>query len=127
RMRVIDALRQRGVKVELVFGCYGKLRDQLIARSKLVLNLHFYDQHIFESVRVFYLLANSKAVVAEIADDTEIDPRLRRAVHGTSYDGLVDACLDLLADDARRRQREELGYEIMRTMRATDFLRPLVG
>jgi len=43
------------------FGVYGKERDEFIARSKLLLNIHYYSAKIFEAVRVSYL---STTVVA---------------------------------------------------------------
>ena len=54
-----------GINVKALFGVYGRERDKLIARSKIVLNMHHYSSQIFEIVRVFYLLTNRKAVVAE--------------------------------------------------------------
>ena len=59
RAKILDALKSSGLNVHASFGIYGKDRDDLIARSKLVLNLHYYDSEIFEVVRVFYLLSNS--------------------------------------------------------------------
>ena len=76
RSRILQALKDSGVKVHTVFGVYGKERDTLIARSKIVLNVHFYSAKIFETVRVSYLLANSKAVVSECSAETEIEPGL---------------------------------------------------
>jgi hypothetical protein len=58
RARVIAELRSMGLKAHAVFGVYGAARDELIARAKVVLNLHYYDSSIFELVRVSYLLAN---------------------------------------------------------------------
>ena len=46
------------------YGVYGAERDRLIARSRLVLNVHYFPTHIFEMIRVSYLLANRTAVVA---------------------------------------------------------------
>ena len=77
RARVLDQLRSRGINTQAVFGVYGAARDSLIARAKVVLNLHFYEASIFEIVRVSYLLANRKAVVAECHDGTEIDRHAR--------------------------------------------------
>ena len=54
-----------GKKVNTLFGIYSEKRDELIARSKVVLNLHFYEAQIFEVVRVSYLLNNRVAVVSE--------------------------------------------------------------
>jgi hypothetical protein len=75
RNNVISQLRQAGLNAHTVFGMYGPARDALIARSKVVLNMHYYEANIFELVRVSYLLANRKAVVAECKPGTKIGPR----------------------------------------------------
>ena len=41
------------------------LRDDLIARAKVVLNINKHQAKIFEIVRVSYLMANAKAVVLQ--------------------------------------------------------------
>ena len=60
RNNVISQLRQAGLNAHTVFGMYGPARDALIARSKVVLNMHYYEANIFELVRVSYLLATAK-------------------------------------------------------------------
>ena len=47
---------------------------ELIARAKVVLNLHHYASHIFEVVRAFYLMTNGKAIVGEVSPTTSGDP-----------------------------------------------------
>jgi hypothetical protein len=107
RARVIVELRNRGLNAQAVFGVYGAPRDSLIARAKVVLNLHYYDTSIFEIVRVSYLLANRKAVVSECHDGTEIDPDMVDAVRLAPYEQLVDACVDLVNDGPARLALEE--------------------
>ena len=41
-----------------LFGDYGEVRDRWIARSRVVLNIHFYDIKVAEQVRLSYLLNN---------------------------------------------------------------------
>ena len=89
RSAIIKALCDAGANVHTVFGVYGKGRDELIARSKVVLNLHFYEQKLFEIVRVSYLLANSKAVVTECSSDTD------SGTNNNDEEGLSNAVLTL--------------------------------
>jgi len=112
RQFVLDELRLRGLKVVHLFGQYGIERDAVIARAKVVLNMHFYESKILEIVRVSYLLNNFKAVIAECGPDTEIDPGLRDAVMAVPYEGLVEACIALVADDAGRRKLAQRGFKI---------------
>jgi hypothetical protein len=53
------------LKVKLLFGAYGRQRDEYIARSKIVLNVHYYETKIFEAVRISYLLNNRCFVLSE--------------------------------------------------------------
>jgi hypothetical protein len=127
RRRLIEEIRGAGLQVLTVFGVYGPARDALIGRAKLVLNLHFYATQIFEIVRVSYLLANRKAVVTESSPTTEIDADLRDAVRTAREDELVDACVELAFDPARRQALEEHGFQCFSARRLEDLLRPLVG
>lgn len=123
RRHVIDAIARRGLNVQTTFGTYGAARDGLIARAKVVLNLHYYLARVFEIVRVSYLLANRKAVVAECGLDTEIDDDLRDGVRLAAYDDLPGACEELVADAALRRRYEEAGFACMASRPASDLLR----
>jgi hypothetical protein len=68
------------------FGAYGAGRDALVARSKIVLSMHYYEPAAFEIVRVAYLLANAKAVVAEVNPGETVDADL---LPGLEKAGLV--------------------------------------
>ena len=113
RRAVLGQLRQAGCVVKAVFGVYGAERDALIARSKLVLNLHFYQSKIFEVVRVFYLLSNARAVVAERGPDTTIDPHYLPGICAVEYADLAASCLQLLSDDSARQQLETRALDTM--------------
>jgi SAM-dependent methyltransferase len=111
RIVVMKALKDAGVKLHTAFGVYGKERDDLIARSKIVLSVHFYNAKIFEMVRVSYLLANSKAVVAECCSGTELEPGLADALLVCPYDSLVNSCLSLLQNEEQRQRLETRGLQ----------------
>ena len=114
RKVILDTLLQAGAKVHFAFNVYGAERDALIRRAKIVLNIHFYNSAIFESVRVSYLLANQKAVVAECGPNTDMDEGLREGVELANYDGLVAACLGLLRDESRRHELAQRGFACIR-------------
>jgi glycosyltransferase involved in cell wall biosynthesis len=127
RAAILEALQAAGLKVHHAFGVYGAERDALIARAKVVLNLHFYEASIFEVVRVSYLLANRKAVVAECHGATEVDPDLREAVRLAPYDALVQACVELCRDDRARAELEARGHTAMVARREVDYLREVLA
>ncbi len=123
RNRVLTGLTNAGANVHAVFGIYGEQRDQLIARSKVVLNINFYDAKIFEIVRVSYLLANSKAVVTEASVDPGVETGLTGAVMSVSYNALVEACLSLLDDEKKRKQFEVSGFAWFSRQKESDILK----
>ena len=47
------------------FQAWGEMLNEYIGRSKIILNLHFYDSHIQEQVRIFPLVANDCCVLSE--------------------------------------------------------------
>jgi hypothetical protein len=106
RKDIIEKLVSKGLKVKSLFGVYGKERDDWVARSKLVLNHHFYSSQIFEIIRVFYLLTNSVAVVGEVNDSTSIDDIYRDGIYAAKYDDLVSGCLALAKDDVLRQRMQ---------------------
>ena len=118
RKEILIALQRTGLRVVVLEGVpliFGNERDALIARSRVVLNLHAYDTHIFEQVRVNYLLINGKAVVSEVAADTEIPgPYLRLIEPAWGIDAIVDRCRQLASSDRLRREREEWAREGIR-------------
>jgi hypothetical protein len=114
RLKVLDALRATRINLVVAADAYGHERDALIARAKIVLNVHAHDGiKALETPRVFYLLANRKAVVTEAKSDVPLDADLRRATVQAPYDGLVEACLALLHDPPRRAVLEEAGLACM--------------
>jgi len=122
RKKIVDELALRGVRVSAVFGVYGEERDALIARAKLVLNMRFYESDIFEIVRVSYLLANRKAVVSECNENTDIEDDMRDAVALAPYEKMVDTCIELLANEQKRKELAERGFRLMSARVEEDFL-----
>lgn len=126
RKFILDKLAARGVNLKSIFGLYGSARDDLISRSKVIINIHHYESKIFEVVRVFYLMTNAKAVVSEIGESTHIDGSYLGGVKAAKYDSLVDACLELLENDERRIEQENLAYETIKKIPQYQELHGLV-
>ena len=109
RNRILNGLKNLGINVHAVFGIYGRQRDELIARSKIVLNVHFYEAKVFEIVRISYLLANSKAVVTECSPNTS-EHDLTDCVRAVPYEDVVETCCSLLKNESERRRLESRGF-----------------
>ncbi|MGA3065342.1 MAG: hypothetical protein ABSF29_00690 [Tepidisphaeraceae bacterium] len=113
RMETFYQICRKGMHAMFVCGLYGKDRDEMIERSKIVLNLNQYDQtRVFEIVRVSYLLANAKAVVSDLHPNTLVEPDMMDAVEFASTDKIADACWRLISDNSARRELEQKGRAI---------------
>jgi len=114
RNRVLSKLSGTGLTVKwLPLGTYGADRDRWIARSKVVLNVHYYTPGVMESVRLSYLWANRKCVVTECTADTA----------GFHYDELVDACVEFVKDDVLRAKAELRCFRMVTQLREDMVLR----
>lgn len=117
RQELLDAIQAKGLNLvsnaTLGRPILGEELDQLIARSKVVLNAHFYqDTHVFEIARVSRLLANGKAVVTEVSDHTAIEPDLLNAVSSGTIDQLPDLVEHLVQNDDEREALAARGKAI---------------
>lgn len=125
RVDLLNKLREKGLNVVHAFGVYGAERDALIARAKLVINIHLYETQIFEIVRVSYLLANHKAVVAD-ADpaSSELPAGIENAIALAPYDELPELCVELVRDADKRAALEDRGYRWVSRLKAAEILAP---
>ncbi len=113
RKKIVDQLRERnGVRVETLFGVYGKERDAIISRSRVILNVHFYAVRIFEAVRISYLLNNGCCVVTE---ESPVNPYPRVELCSVPYENLVETCTNLLANPAAIQDTARQAFEGFRT------------
>ena len=102
RKEVLDELIKKKVKVKSLFGVYGKERDDIIANSKIILNMHMYDSKIFEIIRVFYLLTNGIAVVSEVGENTKYNNDYLNYICSCHYENLEERIFHLLKNDDER-------------------------
>lgn len=112
RAKVISQLTSMGLNVQAVFGVYGPELSVLIHRSKLVLNMHYYDSSVFEAVRVIPLLASRVAVVSEKSVDDD-DYKYLDQTSGilvTDYDKLAFVCKQLVENADDRECLSDTGY-----------------
>jgi len=111
RLQTFHGLSQLGLVTLFVSGLYGAARDDLISRAKVVLNVNLYaEMRIFEIVRVSYLLANRKAVVADLDANTSVEDDVRSAVRfASTLKELLDLCAKLVSDEGERNALEERG------------------
>lgn len=127
RHAVISRLHQAGLAILASQEAFGHLRDALLARSRLLLNIHYYIPAKLEVVRLGYAFANAKAVVSELRPDTEIPAGLEASCAFFPYEDLVDGVRTLLADDALRRRQEQRAFDDFAAMPLAASLEKLLG
>jgi len=126
RLKILEDLKNSGCKVEVVTGVYGHKRDELISRAKIVLNMHYYQTQIFEIIRVFYLMSNSKAVVSEVNPETSVSSNFLKGILPAPYNAIVDRCHDLLNDENSRNWVEANALKVISELPQGNFLRDLL-
>jgi hypothetical protein len=126
RGTILRGLEAAGLKVTVICGTFGPARDAVIARAKIVLNIHSYDTKIFEIVRVSYLLANAKAVVSESSSDMG---ELANAVAVFPYEELVAGCVALVRDQVARQALELRAKSVFSSPRhrQAEILKKVIG
>ena len=67
------------------YDLFGEEREEVIARSKLVINMHFWPKSSLETHRIEYLMARGKCVVSENSMDDDLDEEYSKAVKFTKY------------------------------------------
>jgi hypothetical protein len=122
RASVLKQIATQGAIVEARFNIFGALRDTVIARSKIVLNIHFYESRTFEIVRVSYLLANRKCVVSETGADAPFERQFEPGVAFAPYDKLPETCIRLLRNPAERYALARAGFERIVALPQTEYL-----
>ncbi|MCY0878755.1 MAG: hypothetical protein OWU84_07440 [Firmicutes bacterium] len=104
RVALIERMRNDGLQIVVRTALWGQERDRLVARAKVIVHCHYTDgPAVFEMARMAYLLANQKAVVAEVGPLTEIDDDMRPGVLGVPYPAIPAAARWLLSHQAERR------------------------
>jgi hypothetical protein len=110
RLNAFHALARSGLTTLFVCGLYGTARDDLISRSKIVLNINQYEQRVFEIVRVSYLLANRKAVLSDLEPDASIENDIKDCIRSFAPLTLVRDCYALVESESERSRLEEAGF-----------------
>ena len=108
-MVILDAVMRAGISLHVADGVYLADRDTLVARAKIVLNVHAAEDSALEMARVAYALANRRALVTELGRGQRLDPDLRDGVLAGTNAELAALCRILLADDKRRLELARAG------------------
>ena len=127
RAAILDGLERRSARVQKLFGVFGQDRDAWIARSKLVLNLHFYKTKTFEVVRVHYLMNNAKAIVSQFDESTKIESGYSDGLMLAPYEEVVDRCFAALGSKTLLKSCEEKSLETIMRIDAAKIMGELLA
>ena len=124
RRDIANQLEKAGIK-SIVFNMniVGSEKTVLIARSKIVLNLHYYAAGLFEIPRVYHLLHRKKFVISEESSNMEEYDHLKGGFVVCPYEQIVATVLDYLNKPDEREKIALLGYE---KIRATQTIVPKI-
>ncbi|MDK4684395.1 hypothetical protein QDY72_04245 [Kingella negevensis] len=115
RAEILNQLQREQLRVVTLGNFWGEELDSWIARSKIVLNMHAHDDSPFETVRCFYLINNSVAVVAEETEQQSLPEHYKESVRAVPYNELVKTCAELCSQPENwRAQREQALCNIQR-------------
>lgn len=76
RQLIIKQLKEVAPNLNIIFtnNIWGIPRNELIARSKIILNIHYYLTGILETPRISQIVANNKFIISESSNpDDELD------------------------------------------------------
>ena len=124
RRAILQEIEALGLNLKSVFGVYGSERDSLIARSKVVLNMHAHATEMFEIVRVSYLLANAKAVVSECSPDIG---EIAGGMIVAERSAIAERCRWLVDHDAERKELESCALALFSTRSQAEILAGVLG
>lgn len=105
RLKALLAIESKGLKVLSVFGKYGLERDRLIASAKLVVNIHFHDDSVLETVRLAYLLSNGVPVISEATASQVYAEHWFPCLWWCSYSELASVCAESVSAWQSTRQQ----------------------
>ena len=109
REKILKELEKKYKVGIYVNNLWDKDRDDMIKKSKIVVNIHYYDNAILELHRISYLLSNKCLVISEIGRDSNDLDRIAILVH---YSNLIKECDKWLSKtDEERKQMAIYSYQ----------------
>jgi hypothetical protein len=97
RRSVLDKIREKGLKVEVV-GKFGKNLAPYIVRSHIVLNIHYYETALFPIIRFLQPIEQRIPIICENSKMSPHNDWSKSGIKFVSYDAIPDECVKLFAD-----------------------------
>ena len=130
RGRILDELKRNGMNVHVAGRdnpAYGERLDELLARSKIVLGIHYYEEpeaQIADLARLDHLLSNQLFVVHEKPSALAANLAFEQNVSTCDYKELSDVCAYFIARPKERAERAARAYNWFKSEYALDSFIP---
>lgn len=93
RKKILDELKSKGVKVEIPLDVWGDRLNPYIARSKVCLNIHYYDKTALqEQARMIRWISTTNCNIL-----SEKSRKNYMGVKESEYENLVEECIKLIS------------------------------
>ena len=99
------------------YNLWDQKRDYILNRSKIVLNINYYDNSVLETARLSYLIANKAFVISEPGRDKLLQENMKGLVVFSKYNDLVDTCLNYLKNPENCFKIAQDGYNNFKKMK----------
>lgn len=121
RIEILNKLRLKGLIVGVFDSLYGTARNEYIERSKIIINIHFFENmNVLEEARLSFLLSNRCFIISETSDH---DPYHGGVIFCPASE-LADACFHYAKVDAEVREKiAEIGYEAIKGFNMTEIIK----
>jgi hypothetical protein len=106
RMNIINSLKNKGLKVLYGSGCSRDEHIELIYRSKVYLNIHYYgEDSVMESARISLAISQSAFIISEpsiLEDENKLFNKF--LIISSSTEDLINKCYEYANNDALRSE-----------------------
>ena len=128
RLDIMNKLKERGIN-NIVFrsnDLWGKEKNDLISRAKIVLNLHYYESALLEYPRIVHLLNNGKFVISETSKDISEYEFLDGGMVFCDYNNIVDIVIHYISAPEEMNRISERGYQLLKCIPTQIPIKPKI-
>ena len=124
RKKIIEQLSKENINLVIQNNnCWEQELDNLIFRSKIILNIHFYENPSLEMHRLSYLLTNQSFIISELTDEKLLIDQLSPGIIFSSYESIVETTLSWLKEDNQQRDKvANQGFNIFKNQSFESYL-----
>lgn len=116
RKKILNAIGQH-YKVKIITDLFGEEIKKELLESKIVLNIHYYQQSVLETTRLYEAISHGCIVISESSPDIDQYPLLKEVVNYIDCDdinGMISTIDILLKDENRIRESQEKIFDIVK-------------